>query len=273
MGAAGRFPGPAPAGRGREAVSAAAENPHAAAGSVEVSAPPAAAEEVLLMGVPVLIIGESGSGKTYAVKNLPPEEVAVIFCEKNRLPFKKPFKTYKVRSGVNEKGEVVRQAQIVYAALKRASKKIYVIDDSQYLMVNEFFDRMQEQGYQKFTEIGSHFRDVVHVVNDELPDDVVVYFLHHTDETASGKIKAKTIGRVLDDKLTLEGCFDIVLRAAVVDGKHVFMTQTDGFDTAKSPEDMFMDPAIPNDLAVVDAAIRDYYSLARLGSEKNDSNP
>ena len=99
------------------------------------------------MGVPVLIIGESGSGKTYAIKNLPPEEVAVIFCEKNRLPFKKPFKTYKVRSGVNEKGEIVRQAQIVYAALKRASKKIYVIDDSQYLMVNEFFDRMQEQGY------------------------------------------------------------------------------------------------------------------------------
>jgi len=221
------------------------------------------------MGVPVLIIGESGSGKTYSVKNLPPEEVAILLCEKNRLPFKKQFTTFKVKESVSEKGVVVRQSQIVHAALKKASRKIYVVDDSQYLMANEYFDRMYEQGYLKYSEIGCRFRDVVHVVNNELPDDVVVYFLHHPEDTASGKLKAKTIGRVLDDKLTLEGCFDIVLYAFIVDGKHVFVTQSDGTNTAKSPEDMFPEPAIPNDLAYVDTAIRDYYGLTPLGSENN----
>ena len=132
-------------------------------------------------------------------------------------------------------------------------------------MVNEFFDRALESGYQKFTEIGVHFRDIVHIINEELPDDVVVYFLHHSDQdAASGRIKAKTIGRVLDDKLTLEGCFDIVLRTAQVDGRYVFRTQSDGQDTAKSPEDMFESVVIPNDLALVDKAIREYYGLPLL---------
>ena len=230
------------------------------------------------MGIPVMIMGESGSGKTYSVKPLNPENVGVIFCEKNRLPFRKAFRTYKVRSTVNERGQTVRQSQVVYNILKSPKKKLYVIDDSQYLMINEFFDRMLEPGYQKYAEIGSHFRDIVHIVNDELPDDVIVYFLHHTDDSASGggKIRAKTIGRVLDDKLTLEGCFDIVLRAAVTDGKYVFLTRSDGTDTAKSPEDMFPDRAIPNDLAQVDAAIRDYYGLAPLDGkppETKDPKP
>ena len=270
LGAPGNIPGPPLSGHRRQALSLAAKNPHAAAGPLEDATGKAEdSQEVRLMGVPVLIIGESGSGKTYSVKNLPPEEVAILLCEKNRLPFKKQFTTFKVKESVSDKGVVVRQSQIVHAALKKASRKIYVIDDSQYLMANEYFDRMYEQGYLKYSEIGCRFRDVVHVVNNELPDDVVVYFLHHPEETASGKLKAKTIGRVLDDKLTLEGCFDIVLYAFIVDGKHVFVTQSDGTNTAKSPEDMFPELAIPNDLAYVDTAIRDYYGLAPLGGGQN----
>ena len=222
------------------------------------------------MGIPVMVMGESGSGKTYSIKPLNPDDVGIIFCEKNRLPFKKPFPTYKVRNTVNEKGQIIRQSQTVYAILKNPRKKIYIIDDSQYLMVNEFFDRMGESGYQKFTEIGCHFRDIVHVINEELPDDVIVYFLHHTDQdSATGRIKAKTIGRLLDDKLTVEGCFDIVLRTDVTDGQYVFHTQSDGMDTAKSPEDMFESPKIPNDLALVDTAIRNYYGLAPLHPASN----
>ena len=219
------------------------------------------------MGIPVMIMGETGSGKTYSIKALNPDHVGILFCEKSRLPFRKEFPVFKVRNLVNDKGQITRQAQVVYGILKNPRKKIYVIDDSQYLMVNEFFDRMSETGYQKFTEIGSHFRDIVHVVNEELPDDVIVYFLHHTDvDAGSGKTKAKTIGRVLDEKLTLEGCFDIVLHAETVDGRHFFRTQTDGTDTAKSPEDMFASASIPNDLGLVDSTIREYYGLPSLDS-------
>ena len=214
------------------------------------------------MGIPVLIMGESGSGKTYSIKPLNPEDVGILFCEKSRLPFRKPFQTYKVRNVTNDRGQVIRQAQVVYQILQKPARKIYVIDDSQYLMANEFFDRMSEPGYQKFSEIGSHFRDIIHLVNTDIPEDVVVYFLHHTDlDSATGRIKAKSIGRMLDEKLTIEGCFDIVLRAVVADGKYVFRTRSDGFDTAKSPEEMFESLQIPNDLALVDRTIREYYGM------------
>ena len=99
------------------------------------------------MGLPVLIMGESGSGKTYSVKNLPPEEVAVLLCEKNRLPFKKEFRTYKVKSGTGAEGKIVRQAQVVYAALKKASRKIYIID--------ELWEASHNSSYEKCIVMGS----------------------------------------------------------------------------------------------------------------------
>ena len=216
------------------------------------------------MANPILIIGPPAAGKSYSTKNLPPDQSAICLCEKSRLPYRNQFNTFRVRNITNEKGQIVRQAQVLYSVLKKATRKIYVIDDSQYLMVNEFFDRLLEPGFQKYAEIGAHFRDLIHLVNDEMPEDVNVYFLHHIDDSSTGLIRAKTIGRVLDDKLTLEGCFDIVLRAAVLDGRHVSLTQSDGTDTTKSPEGMFSELVIPNDLAVVDAAIRDYYGLPPL---------
>lgn len=218
------------------------------------------------MGIPVAIIGESGSGKTYSIKNLDPAKVGVLLCEKNRLPFRKPFSTYKVRNmskTENGKQKTVRQSEVIQNILRHPKdpKKIYIIDDSQYIMANEFFDRAGEQGYQKFTDIGCNFRDLVHLVNNELQDDVIVYFLHHPEtDQATGRQKAKTIGRMLDEKLTLEGCFDIVLFARTDGHEHWFQTQSDGTNTAKSPEDMFPE-RIPNDLAMVDATIREYYGM------------
>lgn len=218
------------------------------------------------MGVPVLIMGESGSGKTYSIKNLNPDAVGIFLCEKNRLPFKKKFNVYKLK---NAKGEVngrevtIWPAQIIVKSLKDPTKKIYIIDDSQYLMANEFFDRAAEQGYGKYTDIGVHFRDLIHTVNSDLPDDVIVYFLHHTEQDSNtGKTKAKTIGRMLDEKLTVEGLFDIVLRVGSEGSQHYFQTQSSGMDTAKSPEDMFPEARIPNDLKLVDDAIREYYELS-----------
>lgn len=225
------------------------------------------------MGIPVAIIGESGSGKTYSIKNMNPDKVGIFLCEKNRLPFRKQFKTYKVKNMVDQENRIIRQGAVIYTLLKHprnAELKRYVIDDSQYIMANEFFDRANEKGYDKFTDIGSTFRNLVHLVNNELPDDVIVYFLHHPElDTNTGKQKAKTIGRMLDEKLTLEGCFDIVLFARTNGAEHWFDTQSSGMDTAKSPEDMF-DARIPNDLALVDAKIREYYGLEVIDDGQGD---
>lgn len=195
-------------------------------------------------------MGESGSGKTYSIKNFDPAEVGIFSVEKNRLPFKKEFKVCK-NAGYG----------VIMKALKEPKLKRYVIDDSQYLLVNEFFDRAKETGYAKFTELALNFRNLIHFISREVPDDVTVYFLHHTELDAAGKTKAKTIGRMLDEKLTVEGCFDIVLLAQADGPEHFFLTQSDGYTTVKSPEGMFDGLKIANDLAIVDAAIREYWGL------------
>lgn len=203
------------------------------------------------MGVPVLIIGESGSGKSRSIAGLKPDEVGIFSVEKGRLPFKGDFKVKK-RATYKD----------INAIFKEPKLKRYVIDDSQFLMVNDMFDRAKESGYQKYTDLAVSFRNLVHNVNYLLPDDVIVYFLHHTEtDPNSGKIKAKTVGKMIDQYLTLEGCFDVVLLAEVDSEGHHFVTQSDGFNTAKSPEGMFPSLKIPNDLGVVDKAIREYWGL------------
>jgi len=201
------------------------------------------------MGIPVLILGESGSGKTFAIKNMDPEKVGVFLVEKPRLPFRKEFKCKKNATYLD-----------IMKALADPKLKQYVIDDSQYLLVNEFFDRAGEIGYQKFTDMALNFRNLIHFVINKAPDNVIVYFLHHTETDNNGKIKAKTIGKMLDEKLTVEGLFDIVLRTQVDPDGHWFLTQSNGYDTVKSPEEMF-EQKIPNDLAAVDKTIREYYGM------------
>ena len=201
------------------------------------------------MGIPVMILGATGSGKTYSIKNFDVDEVGIFSVEKGRLPFKKKFKVAK-----NAK------YQTIFQVLSDPKLKTYVIDDSQYLLVNEMFDRAKDTGYGKFTDMALNFRNLIHYINQKVPDDVIVYFLHHTEKTEDGRIKAKTVGRMLDEKLTVEGCFDIVLLTSAQGQEHYFITQSDGYTTAKSPEGMF-EPQIPNDLKTVDDAIRLYWEL------------
>jgi hypothetical protein len=211
------------------------------------------------MGLPVLILGESGSGKTYSVKNMDPAKVGIFMVEKPRLPFRNEFRCVK-NAGYS----------VILKALADPKLKAYVIDDSQYLLVNEFFDRASEVGYQKFTDMALNFRNLVHFVIRKTPDDVIVYFLHHTETDGNGRIKAKTIGKMLDEKLTVEGCFDIVLRTEIDTEGHWFRTRSTGYDPTKSPEDMFPE-RIPNDLALVDATIREYYGMEPVMNNEKES--
>lgn len=203
------------------------------------------------MGVPVLIAGKSSSGKTYSIKNFDPAEVGIFSVEKGRLPFKGDFKVKK-RATYRDINSIFKEPKL----------KKYVVDDSQYLLVNELFDRAKETGYQKYTDMAVNFRNLIHNVNYLLPDDVIVYFLHHTEtDPNTGEVKAKTVGKMIDQYLTLEGCFDIVLLASVDSDGHHFITQSDGYTTAKSPEGMFPSDKIPNDLGLVDRAVREYWGL------------
>lgn len=197
-----------------------------------------------------MILGESGSGKSYSIKNLDPDKVGIFSVEKAQLPFRKKF--HVLKDATYDK---------ILSKLSDPKLKTYVIDDSQFLLVNEFFDKARETGYQKFTDLALNFRNLIHFVIKWTPADTIVYFLHHTEiDSTSGRVKAKTIGKMLDEKLTVEGCFNIVLRCVFENGEHFFRTQNDGYDTTKSPEDMFPEK-IPNDLAIVDQTIREYYEL------------
>ena len=202
------------------------------------------------MGIPVLILGKSSSGKTYSIKGLKPDEVGIFSVEKGRLPFKGDYKV-KTRATYKDIGSIFKDPKL----------KRYVIDDSQYLLVNELFDRAKEVGYQKYTDMAVNFRNLIHSVNYLLPDDVIVFFLHHTEtDPNTGEVKAKTVGKMIDQYLTLEGCFDIVLLAETDKDGHHFVTQSDGYTTAKSPDGMFP-LMIPNDLGVVDKGIRDFWGI------------
>lgn len=225
------------------------------------------------MGIPVLIMGKSGSGKTYSLKNCDPERFGIISVEKGRLPFKSKLKVARIpKSLKNPDGTEVSS----YSALNRAryawltqvirgsiGLKSIVIDDSQYLLVNEMFDRSSEKGYDKFTDIAKNFRDLVHFVNEAAPDDMIVYFLHHSETGADGREKCKTIGKMLEEKLVIEGMFDVVIYCA----DHKFYTQANEISSAKTPEGMFEDLEIPNDLALVDQAIREYWNLGEEETE------
>lgn len=203
------------------------------------------------MGIPVLILGESGSGKSASLRNFDPGEVVIYNVAGKPLPFRNGAKMMRADNPTYNQ---------ILKSLISGKVKRYVIDDSQYLLCFELFDRSGETGYTKFTEMAKHFYDLIQTVIRKLPSDTIVYFLHHTEQVGD-RFKAKTIGKMLDEKLTVEGLFSIVLMAKNVDGKHFFLTQSDGSDTVKTPMEMFTDAEIDNDLKVVDTTIREYYEI------------
>jgi len=215
------------------------------------------------MGIPVLILGDSGSGKSASMMKLNPDDGFLINPENKRLPFKSSG--WKARDFEAKTGNVFftdypDDIVMIIKFARRAGKKFVVVDDFQYVMGNQFMRRRSEKSFEKFTEIGGGAWDVIKAAQ-VAEEDLIVYFLAHTEEMQSGRIKMKTIGKMLDEKITVEGMFSIALRTGVTDSRYYFTTQSDGTDPVKSPIGLFDSFQIDNDLAAVDKAIRDYYEL------------
>jgi hypothetical protein len=225
------------------------------------------------MGQGILVIAESGAGKSTSIEALNPQETFIINVANKALPFKGWRKKYTLWSKENPGGNLYDKATpesieacLRYVSEKRPEIKNIVIDDFQYMSSFEFFDKVDEKGYEKFTKIGAHLARVARLPKD-LRDDLMIFILTHAEESTDmegkRKFKAKTIGRMVDEKLTLEGLFSIVLFGKVKKNKegvirYVFETQTNGENTCKSPRGMFDTLEIENNLQVVRQAILDY---------------
>lgn len=211
------------------------------------------------MSIATLILGESGTGKTTSLRNMDAAKTLLIQAVAKPLPFRSAG--WKPRTKEDPSGNILRtdDPDSIMAAMHKTQRDIIVIDDWQYILANAFMRRTNETGFQKFTDIGKSAWSILMEAN-ALPDHKRVYMLAHTDRTEDGRVKCKTIGKLLDEKITVEGLVTICLRTFVQDGAYFFSTKNNGQDTVKSPIGLFDEHYIPNDLAEVDARIVAFYA-------------
>lgn len=212
------------------------------------------------MSVATMILGTSGTGKTASLRNMDPSETLLIQVIPKPLPFRN--KDWKPVSKDGGNILVVSRSDKIVEAMKKTSRPVIVVDDFQYLLATEFMERAHETGYAKFTEMARHYYDVLKTAT-ELDAAKRVYLLSHTDTSDTGQVKAKTIGKLLDEKITVEGLLTLVLRTHVINGQYVFSTKNSGADTVKTSIGMFDNEHVDNDLAMIDKRIVEYYELTQ----------
>lgn len=205
--------------------------------------------------LPVLIMGKSGSGKSTSLRNFKDEDVLVINVENKPLPFRNKFKDVIPTASYKEIGN----------ALRATKKKVIVIDDAGYLLTTAFMKGHSTSGsgneiFGFYNTLADRFWSLIEGIKS-LPGDSIVYLIMHEDKSDNGDVKPKTIGRLLDEKVCIEGLFTIVLRAVKDGGKYVFKTSTDGLDVTKTPLGMFDSEEIDNDLKMVNDTIREYFNM------------
>ena len=213
------------------------------------------------MGIPVLIIGKSGSGKSASLRNFP--EAGIINVLGKPMPFKGKANVV-----------VTKDYNRVKFFLHKAEAKSMVIDDAGYLITDQFMLNHSNAGagnavFALYNDLGDQFYSLVRFAAEKLSPDKIVYFIMHEDKNDFGDVKPKTIGRLLDEKVCLEGLFTVVLRCVVSGGQHLFLTQSQGCDVQKSPIGMFDTEEIDNDLKYVDDKIREYYEIGGNNHETN----
>lgn len=214
------------------------------------------------MSISALILGESGTGKSTSLRNLDPAQTLLIQSIRKPLPFRSNDWRL-VKDGGNI--IVADKADAIIAAMRKTTRGVIVIDDFQYTMANEFMRRVTDQetgnsAFQKYNEIASAAWNIF-MAASALADHKRVYFLSHSQTDDAGHSKIKTIGKLLDEKIVIEGLVTIVLNTVVQNGNYLFATRNNGANTTKSPLGLFDDELIENDLSAVDAAIFSYYGL------------
>lgn len=202
-----------------------------------------------LNSVPVLLIGQSGSGKSTSLRNFKREEVAVINVLGKPLPFK---------SDINAKK--VEDYATILAAIKATNKKTIIIDDANYLITAEFMKNSSVKGYDKYNEMANNFYNLINAIKN-IEGGKTVYLIMHEDADENGNIKPKTIGKLLDDKVNIQGMFTICIRSMYESGNYIFRLKTNGQDCVKTPFDMFEEEYMENDLKEFDKVVREYYEL------------
>lgn len=207
------------------------------------------------MGVVVLIYGKSGSGKSRSMKFFGPEEMMLVNVEGKTLPFKTRFKYICKTDNIDT---------IIDQCVKMPCKTA-VIDDAGYLMTHHFMNNHRNKSGNKSFEMYDNIADMMYFlvkrIKDDVPDDKIVYIILHEDIDDNGNVKLRTLGKLLDNKVCLEGMVTICIRCLSDHGKHFFKTVTDGYDITKTPEDMFQEPEMENNLKIVDTTIREFYGI------------
>ena len=211
------------------------------------------------MGVAVLVLGASGSGKSASMRNFKENDVRILNVASKPLPFRNVNKLKKADKATYA---------MIKGAVKSGQTLSYVVDDAQYLMAFESFDKINETGYAKFSAMAKNYEDMLRTIQEDTPPDTIVYIMQHIDKDEDGNIKAKTLGKMLDQQLTIEGLFSIVLLAKAEERRHFFITQSDGTNPCKSPMGMFDEIEIDNDLKMVDDTIREYYGMKKADAPK-----
>lgn len=207
------------------------------------------------MGTPVLIFGDSGLGKSSSLRTFDPDQIGLINVESKQLPFRGRFSLTLESDNFGE----------ITTALNQCEKSSIVVDDAGYLLVNMFMSGHSKYGagnaiFAFYNKIADSFWSLIQAVK-ALPKSKLVYFIMHEEQTEFGQIKPKTLGRLLDKHVNIPGLFTIVFRAVKEKGGYYFSTQSNGLDCAKTPFEMFSELLIPNDLAMIDKTIREYYKL------------
>ena len=222
------------------------------------------------MSTSIFILGQSGSGKSTSLRNLHPRRVLLIQSIRKPLPFRSADWKYITAEEPNGSILVSDNPQEIIHHIRMTRRPIVIIDDFQYVMANEFMRRSTERGFDKFTEIGFNAWSIITEANNAHPQKRV-YILSHTEEDQHGKTKIKTIGKMLDEKITLEGMVTICLQTAIVNEQHIFMTKNNGQNTVKSPIGLFDSEHIDNDLNAVDQAICEYYGLTTESNQTTEA--
>ena len=207
------------------------------------------------MGVPVLVYGKTGSGKSRSLKNFAEDEILLINVEGKQLPFRKKF-NYVLKSD---------NLNLIIEQIIKMPCKIAVIDDAGYLMTHHFMENHKAKkgnaSFEMYDTIADTMYQLVKRIKDNVPEDKIVYIIMHEDTDDYGQTKLRTIGKLIDNKVCLEGMVTICIRCMSDGGRHFFRVQTNGSDITKTPEDMFEKPEVDNDLKLVDQVIREYYGM------------